>query len=463
MAATPQRVDLLITNGDVVTLDDTSHRYNPGSIAIEGSSIAAVGEANMMSARYIAEETIDASAMLVVPGMINTHTHLFQTPLKGLGNTLPLHAWIKNVPAATLLSMDDRSLYLAAIVGSIGALRSGTTTLLDYNYPNPRHEAYDSVLAGIRDSGIRALLGRGIADIASPEGYPVTGYHPDLVEPLEVAMEDCRRLHELCPVESSSRVTLCLSPPNLRALTPNAVAAMHEFAELHDVVISMHICESLRDDEVCRERYGCGVIEWLDKQSILNDRFVAVHCVYVDSSAIETFAEHGVNVSYNPVSNMYLGNGVAPIQQMRSAGVRVVLGTDGAAVNNNDLLESLKFGCLIERGAAKDPAAITAEMALRMATIEGARALGLEDSVGSIEPGKKADLLLVDLDNVRSAPFHDPIVSFVFSSDSSAVDTVVVDGRVLMRGGRLTHIEDEKDLVSEARASARQLALATGW
>jgi 5-methylthioadenosine/S-adenosylhomocysteine deaminase len=454
-------VDVVIRNACLFTLDDESRRIDPGAIAVDGSSIVAVDETARVESEYEGRLVLDGTGMYVVPGFVNTHTHLFQTALKGLGNDLPLHSWIKSVPAPMFASMDLETLDLSVRVGCINALRSGTTTLLDYVYPTPKHEAFDTIVHVLEESGIRALLGRGVADMASADGYPVTGYYPPLVEPLEAAMEDCERLHEACRRAPGGRVKFCLAPPNPRTSTDRALAAMRDFAATHDSVVSMHICESPRDDEIARERYGMSAVEWLHASGILGGRFVAVHCVNLDGRAVEIFAEDGVGVSHNPVSNMYVGNGIAPIRQLLDAGVRVTLGTDGAAVNNNDMLESMKVGALLLRVVTKDAGAITPEGALRMATIEGARALGLGHVVGSIESGKRADVVMVDLRNARSSPHHDPLGAFVFSSNTSAVRTVLVDGRVLVRDGELVGV-DERDIVARAQRASSEL-VARAW
>ena len=454
-------VDVLITNAQIVTLDAEGRRYGSGAIAVDGAEIVAVGEGGEVEASFDAELVIDATGKHVIPGFVNTHTHLFQTALKGLGNDLPLHAWIKNVPAPMFAAMGHDALSLAARIGCIDALRSGTTTILDYVYPTPKHDAYDTIVEAIAESGIRGLLGRGVADLSSAEGYPVTGYYPPLVEPLDAALEDCERLVEVCAGTAGGRVVFCLAPPNPRTVSEEAVTAMRDFALAHGTVVTMHICESPRDDEISRSRYGLSAAGWLHEIGLLGPSFIGVHCVNLDDHAIELFAEDRVNVSYNPVSNMYVGNGIAPVRQLTDAGVRVTLGTDGAAVNNNDMLESMKVGALLIRVAAKDAGAITAEAMLRMASIEGARAVGLGDRIGSIEVGKKADLVIADLQNSRSSPYHDDLGSLVFSSNSRVVETVLVDGRVVLRNGELVGV-DEQELVMRAQKVSRDL-VAEAW
>jgi 5-methylthioadenosine/S-adenosylhomocysteine deaminase len=223
----------------------------------------------------------------------------------------------------------------------------------------------------------------------------------------------------------------------------------------------MHLCESVRDDEIARNRYGKDAVDWLDSLELLADNFVAVHCVKLRPAAIEVFSSRRVNVSFNPVSNMFVGNGIAPIAALRGSGVRVTLGTDGAGVNNNDLLETMKVAALLVRVATEDPDTIRAGDVVRMATIEGARALGLGDEIGSLEAGKRADLILFDLRNSRSSPHHDPLDSLVFSTNTQAVDSVMVDGRLLVADGQLVD-RDERELVATAQEQATTVARRNG-
>jgi 5-methylthioadenosine/S-adenosylhomocysteine deaminase len=456
-----QDVDLMITDGFIVTLDDEDHRFPTGAVAIRGSLIVGVGEAAELAREYRAASVLNADGKMIVPGFVNTHTHLFQTLLKGLGNTLPLHEWIRRVPAPMMAVMDDESLYLAAMVGCIDALRSGTTTLLDYVYPNPRHSAYDAILQALRDSGIRALLGRGVADIGSERQYPVEGYYPPLLEPLETALEHCEDLRQRCAASGDGRVGLCLAPPNMRTVSAEGLGALRDLAAQHGLLMTMHLCESPRDDETSSARYGRSCVDWLDDLDLLGPSFLAVHCVHLSDHAVRVFGDRGVSVSFNPVSNMYLGNGIPPIALLRDAGVRMALGSDGAAVNTNDLLETMKVGALLARVAARDPTSMTAEQALRMATIEGARALGMGEITGSIEMGKRADLLVLDLSGARSSPHHDPVAALVFSATSEIVRSVVVNGRILLDGGELVGIQ-EHDLIERAQAKASEL-VRTHW
>jgi 5-methylthioadenosine/S-adenosylhomocysteine deaminase len=454
-----EAVDSLIRGGYVVTMDAAGREFRGGALAIRQGRLVAVGDSAEVCARFQAAETIEASGRCIFPGLVDTHTHLFQTFMKGLGEGLHVHEWLKLVTTPGFLRMEPEDFYLSAMAGCLEAIRSGTTTLVEYMYPNPRHEMGDAVLEALVDSGVRALLGRSVADIGDNAGYPVTAYYADLLEPLDQALEDCARLARACRERGQGRVAFCLAPPNLRCVQPQTFGVFQDFARQHGCLITMHTCETPRDDEIIPQRHGKLAIEWLDGLGFLGPNLLAVHCVHLVEDGIRRFAEHGVKVSYNPVSNMYLGNGVAPVSRMLQAGITVGLGVDGAASNNSqNILEALKTGVLLQRAAARDPAVLSSRDALRLATIDGARAIGLGDEIGSLEPGKRADVLIADFNTPAAAPYYNPVSTLVFSSNPQVVDTVLIDGRVVLQGGRFPRL-DEAGLARRAQDAGHRLAL----
>lgn len=454
-----ETVDTLILGGYVVTVDEANREYLDGALAIRDGRLVAVGRTDEIAHRYEATNIIYAGGKCIFPGLVNTHTHLFQTFMKGLGEGIHVHEWLKLVTTPGFLQMQPDDFYLSAMVGCMEAIRSGTTTLVEYMYPNPHHEMGDAVLEAMVDSGVRALLGRSVADIGDNEGYPVTAYYADLLEPLDEAMEDCARLARACRERGEDRVTFCLAPPNMRCIEPQTFSLFQEFAQEHDCIITMHTCETVRDDEIIGARHGLRAIEWLESLDFLAPNFLAVHCVHLIEDGIMRFARNNVRVSYNPVSNMYLGNGVAPVARLTEEGVVVSLGVDGAASNNSqNMLEVLKTGVLLQRAATQNPGVFSSRDALRMATIDGARSIGMADEIGSLEVGKRADILIADFYKPISAPFYNPTSTLVFSSSPQVVDTVLVEGRVVLQDGEFNHL-DEKELLFRAQQAGHKLAL----
>lgn len=454
-----ETVDTLILGGYLVTVDEADREYPDGALAIRDGRLVAVGPTAEIAHRYEASNVINASGKCIFPGLVNTHTHLFQTFMKGLGEGIHVHEWLKVVTTPGILQMEPDDFYLSAMVGCMEAIRSGTTTLVEYMYPNPRHEMGDAVLEALVDSGVRALLGRSVADIGDNDGYPVTAYYADLLEPLDEALQDCARLVRACRDRGEGRVTFCLAPPNMRCVEPETFAVFQEFARAHNCIITMHTCETARDDEIIGARHGLRAIEWLEGLGFLASNFLAVHCVHLIEDGIRRFARNDVRVSYNPVSNMYLGNGVAPVARLLEEGVIVSLGVDGASSNNSqNMLEALKMGVLLQRAATQNPGVMSSRDALHMATIDGARAIGMAHEIGSLEVGKRADVLIADFYQPISAPYYNPVSTLAFSSSPQVVDTVLVGGRVVLQDGQFTAL-NERELILRAQQAGRRLAL----
>lgn len=440
-----ESIDLLIQGGFVITQNAEGDEFSDGSVAIKDGTIVAVGETQSIRERYQAQKVIDAGGKVVLPGFINSHTHLFQTFMKGLGSGLEHHAWLKQIPTQGLLHMSLDDIRLSALIGCLDAISSGTTTILEYMYPNPKHEVADVVFAALEEAGIRGLLGRGIADIKDSSKYPYTAYVEELVEPLSSALEDCERLAEKCNQSNDGLIKFCLAPPAIRFVTEEALGKMTDFAQQHQCVITMHMCETQQDNRAVQEREQLPAITWLRSAGFLNPNVLAVHCVNVNEQEIEWFSEHDVKVSYNPVSNMYLGNGVAPIPKMLMSGIVTAIATDGATSNNTqDIIEAMKAGVLLQRANARDASVLNSRDVIKMATINGARAVGLSDSIGSLEKEKRADIVILDFLNAKAAPFYDAQNTLVFSCDTRSVSTVLVNGVPRLEDGQFVGIDEER-------------------
>jgi 5-methylthioadenosine/S-adenosylhomocysteine deaminase len=449
-----EQIDLLVTGGTVVTQNPAREIIAGGAVAIRGSHIIAVGPAAVLDANYEARRRIDATGRYVFPGLINTHTHLFQTFMKGLGEGLALYEWIDTITAPSTVAMTPREGYLSALLGGIEALRSGTTTVLDFMYSMPRTDLYRSVAAALGDLGLRGVLARGFMDYGEHHGMPLCQLYP--VDRALAEWDDLRT--EL----ATPLLSFALAPEIPFAVSREGLLALRRYADRHGMLITMHVNENHEDDRATLADYGRRTIPFLDEIGFWGPDVLAVHCVKMQPEDIEIFARHDVKVSHNPVSNMYLGVGIAPIQEMRRAGLTVALGTDGAASNNcQDMIETLKAVALLQKLAQEDPTAITAAEALDIATINGARAIGQADRLGSLEAGKQADLFILDPLQARATPVFDPIASLVYSAGAGSVDTVVVAGRVLLDEGRIIAV-DEPAVLVECQEAAWQLARRIG-
>ncbi|MCD0452937.1 amidohydrolase family protein [Actinocorallia sp. API 0066] len=393
---------------------------------------------------------IDGAGAHVIPGFVNTHTHLQQALMRGVGEGLPLLSWLLSVAEETVALTPERA-YLAAAAGALEALRSGTTTLVEHMWPSPSPELHDAVLRALEDVGIRAVFGRGVTDRV--DATRKWGSDPRLVQPLGEALAHTDELAARA-AKGDGRITMALAVPNPRCLTPEGMAVVREFAEARGMTVSIHLLETTTDDDMCRAHTGLGAVEFLEASGFLWDRLLAVHCVELSAAGMRTLAAHGVAVSYNPVSNMRLGSGVAPVPEMLEAGLRVGLGVDGAASNDTqDMLEALRLGSYVQRALHRRADLLPAPAMLDLACAGANRVLGLPSPTSGVTPGSPADLTLLRFDRDYAVlPVRDPSATLLTTGTPRLVDTVLVNGDPVIRDGRSTRL-DEADL------TARLLAL----
>jgi 5-methylthioadenosine/S-adenosylhomocysteine deaminase len=454
----PNDVDLLVRGGTVVTMDAERRVLHRGHVAVRGTRIVEVGGDD---ATLTATTTIDATGKVVFPGLVNTHTHLFQTLLKGLGDDRVLVDWFGCMTGPSASALTERDCYTAALCGALEALRFGTTCIKDFMYAHPRPHLTDAVARGLVDSGIRAVLVRGYCDWDDEDNVP-----PPLIEPLEAVLADCERVAAAYHGAEDGRLSVRFGPCMIWSVTPESLREVRALATDLAVGLTMHISETQHELAVSRRRFGRTDVQYLAETGFLGPDVLAVHCVHLDRDDIRTIRDHDVRVSHNPTSNMFLASGVAPVPDMLATGITVGLGCDGPASNNNhNMVEALKFAALLHKVRRDDPTAITAEQSLEMATIGGARALGLDHEIGSLEPGKKADIVVADLaTSLAAAPIHHPVSSLVYSATGHEIDTVIVDGHVTVDGGEFVAI-DAASVLRETQAAADNLVerAGTGW
>ncbi|AYF73631.1 amidohydrolase [Nocardia yunnanensis] len=378
----------------------------------------------------------------LLPGFVNTHTHLQQSVLRGAGEGLPLLEWLRCVGEFTVAATPEQT-YTAALAGGLELLRSGVTTVVEHMWPNPSETVHDAALRALGEVGIRVVFGRGLADRSDPTRK--WGMDPRLVQPLP---EVFAHVADLDARLANSRITTALAVPNPRCLTPDGMAAVSEYAARYDKTISIHLLETSTDEDMCRLHAARSAVDYLDAGGLLGPRTLAVHCCALDAAGRETLAARGVSVSYNPLSNMRLGSGVAPIPAMLAAGVRVGLGVDGAASNDTqDMLLALRMGAYLQRAHHERADLLPFDDMLRLATRGAAPALGLPDGPTGVAVGDRADLTLVRFDrDFACLPVRDPGASLLTTGSPRIVDTVWVDGEAVIRDGHSART-DEADLV----------------
>jgi 5-methylthioadenosine/S-adenosylhomocysteine deaminase len=451
------QADVMITGATVVTLNPARNMLRNAAVVVQDGRIAAVESEPARVAAWEAKRTIDGTDRVVFPGLVNTHTHMFQTLLKGLGDDLGKKDWVQQMASLSSAYLTEEDCYVAALLGCVEGLRTGTTTVLDYMYAHPHPHLSDAVIRAFRETGIRGVFARSYNNTGVENGLP-----PEVVRPVDETMEDIERLIETYHGTENGRIQVWVAPNTIWGQTEEGILRGKELAVRYGVGISMHVSETPWELECSLRQFGQRDLPFLDSLGVLGPDFLAVHCVYLDEREVRTLKLRDVRVSHNTIANMYLSAGEAPVPEMLMAGVTVGLGTDGAASNNNmNMVQMLKFTALLHKVMRRDPTVITAEKVLEMATIDGARALNLDAEVGSIEVGKKADLILVDFRAPNTTPNHHPVSTLVYSASGSEVKTVLVDGRVVVDEGRICTV-DEGEVLKEATARAQSLARRAG-
>jgi len=445
---------ILIENGAIVTVDDRQRVLDPGYLLIEGERIAALGAGPAPGAlRARAATILNARHMAVMPGMVNAHTHLFQTFIRGLADDKPLLDWLAAAIWPVAQALTEEEAHLAAMVGLVENLRGGATAVIDHQYIHTDPANDDGVCRAARDTGARLLLARGWADM----DYPL----PFMETPQRLIAETTR-LYETWHGQAGGRIRVEFGPLIPWGCSDKTMRRTYALAREWGVGTHIHIAETQAEVDINLEKRSSRHVEWLAGLGTLGPDVQLVHSVWLDEHEIDLVAQHGAVVVHCPVSNMYLASGVAPVPRMRALGIPVALATDGPGSNNSqDMLEVLKTTALLHKVASLDAMALLPEDVLWMAFRGGAAAFGQPDQIGSLEVGKQADVVLVDLDTPGAMPVHRPVSALVYNANAVAVDTVIVGGQVLMRNREILCV-DEKALLAEARAACARLFARAG-
>lgn len=441
---------LLIENGSILTLDRDNTIHTPGWVWVEDDGIGRVGAGQPpddLIAR--AGRVIDATHMAVLPGLVNGHTHLSQTFMRGLADDMPLLDWLKQVMWPIQAAMTPDDVHLASRLGLVENLRCGVTGVVQHHKITTAPEHVEAAAEAAQSVGLRMLLARGWVDLG------------DAGEAPKVIVGEIGRLHERWHGAAGGRISVGFGPMAPWRCSDDAMRQTISLAREWGAPTHIHVAEARDEVEMLRSRTGMRHVEWLASLDALGPDVQLVHCVWLDDAELDLIAESGATVVHCPVSNMYLASGVAPVRKMLDRGIQVALGTDGSASHNSqDLLETLKIAVLLAKVDTGDATALLPMDALRMVTTTGARLLG-QDDVGQIVRGAKADITLVDLNNVRAMPVHRPESALIYNAGGPDVHTVIVDGRVLLDAGQVT-VLDEASLLAECRQAADRLLKRAG-
>lgn len=425
-------VDLLITNGLVITMDAQGSLVENGAVTVVGDAIAAVGPTDELS-KTPARETIDACGGIIMPGLINTHTHAAMTLFRGLADDLPLAEWLNDhiFPAEALL--DGDKVYTGTLLGCAEMILSGTTCFCDmYLFEG-------AVARAAAAAGMRAVVGEVLYDFPSPNYGPI-----------KKGFDYTRRLID--DWRDDTLINVAVEPHSPYLCAPDLLTEAAGIARENQALLVIHLSETQREVDNVRKKYDASPVGHLAELGVLAPNLLACHCVVLSDEDMDLLAEHDVKVSHNPESNMKLASGIAPVAELIRRGVCAGLGTDGCSSNNNlDLFAEMDMAAKLHKASSLDPTVMDAATVLRMATIDGARALGLDRITGSLESGKKADIIVIDTNKPHLTPMYHPESHLVYAAGGSDVAATIVNGRVLMKDRRLLHLDLEKTMTDARR------------
>jgi 5-methylthioadenosine/S-adenosylhomocysteine deaminase len=429
-----QQVDIIIKNGTILTLDSNNSILENSFLCILGDRIFKIGTGNPTS--FKAEKIIDAGGGLILPGMVNCHTHAAMSLFRGLADDLPLMEWLNNYIFPVERKIDAEFVYTGTRLALAEMILSGTTTFCDM------YLFEDEVAKAARKAGVRCLVGEVLYDFPSPNYGPV-----------EKGLEYTESLIQKW--QNDSLVSIAVEPHSLFTCSPELLTSSNELALRYNVPLIIHVAETLTEVAEIKKKYGKTPVRYLDSLGLLGPHLIADHCVHVENPDIKIMAAHGVKVVHNPESNMKLASGIAPVPEMLSQGLTVGLGTDGCASNNNlDLFSEMDTAAKLHKVNTLDPTVMDALSVLKMATIHGARALGLHHITGSLEVGKRADVIVIDTHKPHLTPMYNPTSHLVYAARGNDVQHSIINGQPVMEDRKLLTLD-----LAEIIAKAREMSI----
>ena len=426
--------DLIVTGGTVVTMNSQRAIFEDGAVVVKADAITAVGPRAEIESKYLASQTIDAKGKLVLPGFINGHTHVPMTLFRGLHDDVTLNDWLyKYIFPAEAKNVNEEFVRWGTRLAAAEQIRAGVTTFADMYYFE------DAVAEETKAAGMRGVLGETFIDFPAPD-------NKSEAEMLAYTEKFLKKWH------GDPLIHAAPAPHSIYTCSRKTLQDAAALARKYHAPILIHTGEMKKEWDDSQKQNGMSPVQYLDKVGLLGSDVVSAHCIFVDEADRKTLAQRQVGCVHNPSSNMMLASGVAPVIEERAAGVAVGLGTDGPAGSNNelDLMEEMDLAAKLQKITKMDPQALGAKAVVEMATIEGARALHMEKEIGSLEAGKKADLILIGLDAPNGVPMYDVYAQLAYALKGSDVETVIIGGRVVMRDKKLLTL-DEPAVIAKAR------------
>ena len=429
--------DILVTNGTVLTLNANLTEISNGAVAIRKDTITAIGPAIDFS-DWSASRIIDANGGIIMPGLINSHTHAAMTCFRGLADDLPLMTWLNDHIFPAEAKLDDHKVYAGALLACVEMIMSGTTCFCDM------YLFEDAVARAAKQAGVRAVVGEVLYDFDSPNYGPI-----------EKGFEYTQTLIDTW--KDDPLVTIAVEPHSTYLCEPELLKKAFNLTQSYGLPLVIHLAESKSEVEQIKERYGRTPVEHLAEIEALAPNVLACHCVELTENDIGLLQRFDVKVAHNAESNMKLASGVAPIPKLLKAGICVGLGTDGCASNNDlDLFLEMDTVAKLHKAKTLDPTAMDARTVLKMATTQSARALGLNQVIGSLEAGKKADLIVIDTNKPHLTPMYDPVSHLVYAAMGSDVTTSIINGTVVMEDRKLKSL-DLKKVMEDVNKIAKEI------
>ena len=420
-----KKADLIIEGGMLLTLAAHAEIIPRGAVAISQGRITALGTMANITGLFEAEKRLNAGGGLIMPGLVNSHNHAAMTCFRGMADDLPLMEWLTKYIFPAESQSDGDQVYWSTLLACCEMIRSGTTTFCDM------YLFEDRVAQAAKEAGMRALVGEVIYDFPSPHyGPPDKG-----LEFTERLIRDWR---------GDSLVRIAVEPHALYTCSPDLLRRCRELSDRYEVSWVIHLAETQSELEEVSKKYGATPVKHLQNLDLLSPSLIACHCVWLTEEEMDILARFGVRVVHNPESNMKLASGVAPVPDLLARGIPVGLGTDGCASNNNlDLFQEMDFAAKLHKVHRLDPTVMPAQTVLEMATIGGARVLGMEKEIGSLEVGKKADIIILDLNRPHLQPVYNIVSHLVYSATGADVRDVIIDGKLVMENRKLLTIDEK--------------------
>ena len=443
--ATKEKADLIVTRGTVVTMDGARSIYEDGIIVVKGDTIVAVGPRRELEGKYRASETVNAKGGLVLPGFINGHTHVPMTLFRGIHDDVTLNDWLyKYIFPAEKRNVNEEFVRWGTRLAAAEQIRGGVTTFADMYYFE------DAVAEETKAAGMRGVLGETFIDFPAPDNKT----NAAMLAYTEKFLQKW---------QGDPLIHAAPAPHSIYTCSQKTLQDAAALARKYHAPILIHVAEMKKELDDSLKNNGVSPVQYLEKLGVLGPDVVAAHCIFVDEADRKTLVQRQVGCVHNPSSNMMIASGVSPVPEMRTAGIAVGLGTDGPAGSNNDLdlMEEIDLAAKLAKITKMNPLAINAKAVVEMATIDGARALHMEKEIGSLEKGKKADLILISLDEPNAVPMYDVYAAIAYSLKASDIETVIIGGKVVMRDRKLLTVNEEA-AIAKARQYKDKIAASLG-